>query len=742
MVFRIFVLFFALLVISLLLSYNLPPAFCCSGGGDNISRPAFLFDPEVTNTPQWAPLYLTLNQYYNDAWQEDSVVLGDNIKEWNQYFGGKLPTADIKYVIYKADITPLFDLQVKWKFKQFQLHPALDTNRLIQRLVIKPDPEFLRYILFAKTIEPFVSPRDYWSEGADTSDNTEKMIALAKQGEKYYRSCKSRFMKLRYGYQVVRLYRYVEDWEACITSYDKLVSPLKVKSIISYWALEQKAGALYKLDQYGEAAYLYSKIFAECPSRRNTSYASFSITIDSVWNDCMNRCKTPKEKTTMFFLRGINPYNSAFYEMKNILSIDPSSEYLIVLLSREINRIENEIFHSDGYLRDYADISGENVFHSLDSANFRDISQFVDSCITQKRIASPDVWKLAQSYLCFLGGDKIIARSMLADLEKNVQMECVRNAISRFEIFYDLTALNKIDDSTEDTFFTRVKAEEHKKLQDFTVAEFKQLYLLQHDTIKAYLCDNGLNNMVELLDLGLTNDILMWWNKDKRSSFDQFLVDNRFNNMNENYYEESKAKGLHGLLELKGALLLGQNKLADAYEVFKQIPESEQWKSNTDPFSSRINDCIMCDEDMKSQNTYNHLSLVKELMMYEQKLKSDPQHAAEYHYLLGNAYYNITYFGNAGEALTFQRNNSRMSYFGEKKYAKEWKSKPDMDCSRAQLHYVEAMKLAETAGNPEFAAECCFMAAKCEQNKYYIMVQSDDENHTTKNLHYKTFSNK
>jgi hypothetical protein len=284
-----------------------------------------------------------------------------------------------------------------------------------------------------------------------------------------------------------------------------------------------------------------------------------------------------------------------------------------------------------------------------------------------------------------------------------------------------------------------VQAEEHEKLRNYTISEFKHLYTVQHDTIKAYLCDNELNDLVDILDLGMTEGILQWWKKEKHTSFDQFLIDNRFNHLYDYYYYERGAKGLHGLLEVKGALLLGQNRLSDAHEIFRQIPENELWKSKTDPFSSRINDCRMCDEELHARTTYNHLTLVRTIMDYEQKIKSDAQHATEYHQLLGNVYYNMSYFGNATEALTFKRNYVRMSYRGDEEHMRKWKTRPDMNCSRAQLHYIEAMKLAESSGNLELAAECCFMAAKCEQNEYYITVPSDDENNTTKNTYYRTY---
>jgi hypothetical protein len=665
-------------------------------------------------------------------WEEDSVILGDNIKEWSQYFGGKLPTADIKYVIYKADITPLFDLQVKWKFKQFQLHPALDTNRLIQRLVAKPDSEFLQYILYAKTCEPFVTNRDYWDPDNSHKSDTDTLLILAKRGEHYYNSCHSSFLKLRYGYQVVRLLRYVEDWESSIASYDKLIAPLKVQSIIRYWALEQKAGALYKLDRHGEGAYWFSRVFSECPSRRSIAYASFSITSDSVWKDCMDRCKTTKEKTALFFLRGINPRNSVIDEMKSIYSLDPGSEFLPVLLSREINRLENEGFPSDpmgSYWGRYT--------NSPDTLTIHILRQFIDMCVFQKKVIPTDMWKLASSYLQYLDGDDITAKRTLLNLKASSRTKNILQAIPCFEAYYDVAHLKELDDTSENNLYTRVLSTKHDKLQEYTISKFQQLYTDQDDTIKAFLCSHGLSDLKKMLNPAMTDQVIQWSKKENPTSFDQFLLINRLYSR-DGYYYEGGAQGQNGLLEVKGTIILGQNKLDKALEVFKLIPENEQWRSSADPFSSRIKDCRDCDFSDKAQKTYSHLFLVQSIIENENRIKTDPKHAAMYHQLLGNVYYNLTHFGNASEGLTFTHNCDRWFHDDAIVYKKTGKINFDVDCSLARKHYVEAMKLAESSGNLEQAAECCFMAAKCEQNEYYVTVISDDENKTTKKTYYRT----
>jgi hypothetical protein len=730
MVFRIFVLSFVLFAVNLPVSSSLPPAFSfCSGGDDDyVSRPAFLFQPELTNMPQWSPLYLTWNKYYNSLWESDSLIWGHNLQEWNHYFGGNLPANDIKYIIYEAKAEHLVDLQVKWKFHDFKLREELETNAVIQRLIAKPDSAFLQYILLAKACEPFVTNYDYWDQNPNKSD-TDTLLSLAMQAQHAYAACHSPFLKLRYGYQAVRLLRYAEDWNSSVAAFDTMVAPLKQHSIIRYWALEQKAGALYKLDRGSEGAYWFSKVFLECPSRRPIAFSSFSISRDSEWNECMKFCKTTNEKTTLFFLRGINPWNSILDEMRNIYALNPASEYLPVLLSREINRLENGSFDSDPMNWYYGKRN-----NNKDTITIHLLRQFIDTCVVHKKVASLDMWKLASSYLEYLDGDDATARKTLLDLKASCRTKNILEILPCFEAFYDVAHLTIINAVNEDTLFARIDSVDHDKLRHFTISKFQQLYTTQNDTVKTFLCFHGLDDLKQMLDPVLTDQVIRWAQKSNPTSFDRFLMTQRL--YSSDHYS---AIGQNGLWEIRGTILLGEHKLNEALTIFQSIPETEQWNSRTDPFSSRIRDCRDCDFSIDTQQTYSHLALVQTIIEYEKKIKTDPAHAARYHRLLGNVYYNLTYFGNAGEGLTFTRDFNRFFHQDREDYPKNKKTKFDLDCSLAQSHYVAAMQLAQETGDIELAAECCFMAAKCEQNEYYVTVSSDDENKTTKNMYYRTY---
>jgi hypothetical protein len=80
--------------------------------------------------------------------------------------------------------------------------------------------------------------------------------------------------------------------------------------------------------------------------------------------------------------------------------------------------------------------------------------------------------------------------------------------------------------------------------------------------------------------------------------------------------------------------------------------------------------------------------------------------------LLGNAFYNITHFGNA---RLFHETN--INGYGYSPYDFRDKSRNMItDCSQAKMYYQKALVAAK---NNEQKAKCYYMIAKCERNEFY-----------------------
>jgi hypothetical protein len=108
------------------------------------------------------------------------------------------------------------------------------------------------------------------------------------------------------------------------------------------------------------------------------------------------------------------------------------------------------------------------------------------------------------------------------------------------------------------------------------------------------------------------------------------------------------------------------------------------------------------------------------MLELEGLLGNDTADLAKNYYLLANGFYNITYFGNSWGALVYERN-----FYDYEPDIYATLDKEIYDCSTAQEYYVKAMSAAK---NVEFAAECCFMASKCEQNAFYVELANEGIN--------------
>ena len=119
-----------------------------------------------------------------------------------------------------------------------------------------------------------------------------------------------------------------------------------------------------------------------------------------------------------------------------------------------------------------------------------------------------------------------------------------------------------------------------------------------------------------------------------------------------------------------------------------------------------LKDCEDCDARSLTVKLYTKCSFAKRMLELEKEVKTTTQNRAENYFLLANAYYNLTYFGNSWMIIDFYR-----SYY-DNYYDPNY-----LDCSKAEEYYLKAMTVSN---KKEFKAKCLFMAAKCEQNRFYI----------------------
>jgi hypothetical protein len=161
-------------------------------------------------------------------------------------------------------------------------------------------------------------------------------------------------------------------------------------------------------------------------------------------------------------------------------------------------------------------------------------------------------------------------------------------------------------------------------------------------------------------------------------------------------------------------IYLNRDELDSAYTVLKTIPD-KHWESY--PYSTFLTDnpfqymTYIPQKDYQEQlpkARYTKTTFVKKLIDLKQQLKTDPKKFEQNYFLLGAAYYNMTYEGNfwlmsAIYQNSYEFDKKRMSFndnfFGCKR-ATEWFAKGVAQCTKK-----------------ENAAMCCFMANVCQTRR-------------------------
>ena len=588
---KIFAVFLLVFVSTAALVRTLPTlSRICSGGDYEPSRPAFLFDAELTSEPGWRPFYFTWNHLYDYEWTELPDRHDDLIDEWSSYFGTRVTREELRKVIFDASPE---DVERIRSFVRSPGDPATDPlllNPFVRSLRDRPDDDFLTYLTFAKRCEPSATFSDYWDEDGRIEKHGDTMRALIIGGLSLYGSTTSPFFKLRYGYQVIRLAHYLGEYQRCVNLYATCVAPLNSTSPIAYWALEQKAGALRSLGQVAEAAHDFSVVFDRTESRKYPSYLSFRIESDSAWEAVIRLCANSHEKSVLHFLRGINNYNNALEEMENIYALEPSSGMLNTLLVREINRHEDRIYQMDRpYYADFSPSDEEGTAASLER-----LRTFLNRCVSEKKVKNIHLWRLADAYVESLLGNSDASIQKLSALRPVATDTLSLRSIDLILTAIDVERASTLTAGNEDKLFKRVLDGQHDKLLRFTINRFAKTLAAQGDSVKAWLCNNNISTMMGQMDLAQTDRVLSWLDHRKKTSFDEYLVDSRLANP---WYITDYSRGgwdasgdaREKLLELKGTILASQHRFRDAIVVFEQRQGRPLDPLRANPFSARIN---------------------------------------------------------------------------------------------------------------------------------------------------------
>jgi hypothetical protein len=657
------------------------------------------FDAELSGDTTYRPCYIDA-QWYNNEWEYYDKPLADkyrdNLIEWQKYTENKPALSDIAHIIYELDPALLNTqvLQAITNGKNVAL--PLGNNLFIRQLVQKKDIAAIKYLLFSRECEPHLQAADSWEP---IPQDKAAMLALIEKGKNGYDESASEFLRIRYGFQVIRLAHYLGNYEQALALYDQLVQPVVNKAqttlgketLAQYWALALKAGALKHLKRNGESLYYFSQAFAANPKERSMLLLN-CLANDADWQAALALAKTPQEKTNLFLLKSANSDALNFGELQKICEISPNSVQAEVVLLREINKIERQLL-SPYLTQSLADTTDEDIedvlldkhrssasfFSSIsdffkaiwewfvgllgnnnksnllsgsypktlqNKAYIKQLRDFVAQTAQAAQVRNPAIWHSAAAYLSYLYGDYGAVNPHL-DQVKTTDKAIVQQA----DLVRGLASIaqNPISADAENDFYRALsgRKQPHDSYQNYSItaralATLAQTYIKQGNITKAALCfdkaqETGAANI--LLDCYATpeqlDELLALAEKSSKTPFENYLFKNTRLNRDV-------------ILDIQGTRLLRKGDYANALKKFEEImpkywaaPRNNNYADTYSDYYSNF-ETNFAESPLlhpEQQTTYNKLTFARKVVELQQKANANDKNAAQYYYQLGNGFY-------------------------------------------------------------------------------------------------------
>jgi hypothetical protein len=633
-------------------------------------------------------------------------------QEWFAYCKGQISHQSIYNFLYSSE-PEAFISQTK--------KPSSIKNEFVRYLLSQKDKEAYDYLVYAKKYEHLNLTGDPWEDYAWDTKDKDAMAVLLKEGLMHYPSLKSNFIKFRYGFQFVRAARYCQQFDQVISFYDQYIKNNPEKSVLRYRAMGHKATALYFKGRVAESDFLFSREFVdgEYILRAFQGFSGDSI------EQTLKFAKSRKEIAGIYMLQAFRNPGRCLHALKRIYQLNPTSEKLEALVVREVNKLEDWILTPkySGYESGISEYIKLNRKSDIEYA--KRVLDFVRQVAEDGKIKSNAFWNLCAAHLSIMDEDYYLANLFLSKINR----KSLHSPGMKFQFQVSKLLLLIHNTPSYDAEFEKQFVKNIHQIQTFekTIKNFDRFFsnlmlaMFDHYRSKqktAYAAlfhskviseirsaDEYPGTYFTYLDEHATpqdmDTLTRLLNKKKTSAFEKFLIAN---------VEQDKNR----LLDLYGTLYLRQDSLEQALKIFSAVPNSF-WNDADNPYVRYLNaNPFYTNQAYESQHVkspadtirFTKPQLVSKIIDLKNKVavSSDPAYT---NYLLGNAYYNMTFYGNSWLMTAFYWSsrdvdepivNTQNNFY--------------LGCNRAKYYYEKGMKTR----NKPLAALNCRMASICEMN--------------------------
>ena len=662
------------------------------------------FSPEVSDIDSsFEPMFISEDLFYNYShFEYYSQRFNTNIiDEWSVYLEDRIPIKEIEYFLLDNNSTK--EINELYANVQNSNKSGILNSRF--SVIDSKVKGFIQFLYFAKQIEAIsLQQLDEWDIEQGMKKNFASPEIIAELENRYHIESDP-FLKNRYWFQVAKAKYYSIDKSSIISFFDKTKETVK-KNNLYYRALSYVAGAHYKQRNYTLSNYLYSIVYYNCKEMRSIAAYNFHPQEQSDFDSSLQLASNNNEKIALWTLYGY--YADELKAIREISKLDTKNEHIDFLLAHFINNEEKRL-NSEAELKnavEYKNILKENVNPEA--------VLLIDSIARQENTSRPFLWYMGAGYFQILAGNY-----KLADLYLEKSSKLISNkplAVNQIRLLQLVNNILRIDSITKqheeklvselDWLYNKCPNDSTKSFRYNHTVSWSKYYLsslyksqgnhvfseILSPSTNYYINQNNIDKMIE------------YFTKKDMSSWDSILI---------GQYEFTLSD-LYDYVSIKNTYIYPEN--LDKAIYYMELSQHSNDTLDCDPFLGRIKDICECTEGNIPNIRFTKLDLLRR-MKDLQLLIAKGERTYEHYLALGNAFYNITYFGNSRE-FYFNAIINNYGIYIDPLY-KSWL----LNSSIANTYFNNALQVAN---NNEQKALCVYMMSKCERNTFYTERYYED----------------
>jgi hypothetical protein len=690
-----------------------------------------MFIPEIIEETRFDPFFLSIWDYYDKTITEgriepNSLEVGDyNLQEWRSYFEG-ISEEQVNTIVYQKSIASMDSFMLACdkrlastpEFYQF----AQGKTNLKEGFV---------YLKTAKRIEKQLNSNP-WEDNYEVKD-AYKLSVLSDEVLSKYRSTSNKSLRMRYGFQYVRLCHARNLYKEGIRFVDSEFKFKPEDGFMYYRTLGYQAACYYRERKYDQANIIYARLYDLGEAFKFEAFQSFRPQTEEEWTKTLSLANNNREKEVLWHLFGV--YANPLKGIKEIAAINPNSDLLSLLLVRAVNIAENNILSNpqyasiNGHLNEQEERGYSESEFTVDPLfswkmvqkyQLNELQELIKS-IADQRTTDKGVWYAANAFLYYLNEDFIQCGQNTDLAEKNAhgnKMIITQVAINR--LLLEATNLKDIREKDENKMMLLIEQviqnsngnPRHENAIRYCLRKMKAIYLGNGDLLMAELCESNIYRYFSSEEL--VQEMIDFMTNSSHSPYKKYLI-GRYPIQVSELYDVLATARIY-TYNFEGAL-----------EIYRQNPLAGKLELKGNPFNSRMVDCHDCDHLMKQRKAYTKQTFVEKMIELREKgdRETDPIERSNNYFLYANGLYNMTYYGNARLV------SSTVIAWDYVDATKQLDNQSDVtnnngyyDCKNAMSFYLMAKELNP---NQEFKAKCTWLAAKCEHNLWLEQEHSDDD---------------